>query len=278
MSGDEPTQIDEPRARAVVEGGGDLIGAAAGGAIGLVGGPFGAVGGAMAGVAISRSLQAVGSEVLERVLAHRAKGRVEAAGQVIAADTNALMASGLSVRTDAFFRADGTRVSTADEVLEGLLLYAADSYEERKIRHLAAVFPIVATDENVNPADAHWVSRTVHRLSWRQLGVVAVLINGPQDSDSPDGRVAAPLSASPGLQEEVQELAEMGLIAVGGSSGMVRAGGTWSTVSSIWHVPPATWGLTAAGQLLAASARLVEVDATFQHQLCKEIGLTTPPS
>ncbi|MBV8394625.1 MAG: hypothetical protein JO064_00005, partial [Actinobacteria bacterium] len=46
-----------------IEAGGDLVGAVAGSAIGLIGGPPGVLGGAAAGVVFARTLRRVGGEI-----------------------------------------------------------------------------------------------------------------------------------------------------------------------------------------------------------------------
>jgi hypothetical protein len=55
--GDDSAGADSHRLRDLIENSSDLIGAVAGGAIGLVGGPAGSIGGAAAGVAITKTIR-----------------------------------------------------------------------------------------------------------------------------------------------------------------------------------------------------------------------------
>ncbi len=256
---------DASRWRSVIEHGAEYIGAAAGGAIGLVGGPPGAIAGAVVGSAIGHTLERAGMEVYDRLLVRRQQQRV---GAVLAlAEQEAIRAqqAGGSIRTDGFFEATkSSRRSGADEVLEGVLLHAADAYEERKLRHLAAILPSVAMRSDISVADAHLLTRLADRLSWRQLLILGVLVNPPADafvlSDvDQDERGSTPVA--PALAEEVDELGRLGLLGVTDSTErVVRAGGTFDSSASIWGTPKARWRLTELGHLFAAVTRLDDLD------------------
>ena len=135
---------DGDRLRQVVLVGMEIVGAAAGGGVGLIGGPAGAMGGAAAGVTLTRVLNRIGLEVYDRLLVHRQQARVGAALVFAAKDANELSVAGAAIRADGFFDKDGEKRSDAEELMEGVLLHTADAYQELKLRHLAAIVPALA--------------------------------------------------------------------------------------------------------------------------------------
>ncbi len=48
--------------------------------------------------------------------------------------------NGEEPRADRFFEAEGEHRTTAEEILEGVLLRAGDSYEERKVQYIARLY------------------------------------------------------------------------------------------------------------------------------------------
>lgn len=140
-----------------------------------------ALGGTWAGAALSESARRIGLEVYDRLLVWRQRVRVGATLGYWAADGAALTATGAVPRRDGFFEADTNGRSAADELAEGVLLSAADSFQEKKLRHLGAILPAASVRDDVSAADALWICRLVDRLSWRQLTVIALLLDPPTD-------------------------------------------------------------------------------------------------
>jgi hypothetical protein len=153
-----------------------------GGAIGLIGGPIGAMGGAATGVVLTRALRRTGLEVYDRMLVARQQVRVGATLGIAANDVDELSTSGASLRTDDFFEERDRRRSDADELMEGVLLHAADAYQELKLRHLAAIMPALAFRSDVSTTDGHWITDLASRLTWRQLVVLAIFADPPSKS------------------------------------------------------------------------------------------------
>jgi hypothetical protein len=260
MAQDDTDNSADQRLREVIKGSGELIGAVAGGALGLVGGPVGAMGGAAAGLLITRTVRRVGLEVYDRLLVPRQQERVGTVLAVALADAEARGIAGEQPRADGFFDAPEGNRSDAEEILEGVLLQAANAYQERKLRHLGAILPSLAFRSDVSPADGHWLSRMADRLSWRQLVLLAIFADPPEeqllrrDVDQDEGGTDGP---SAGLREETEELGTLGLMGVTtGDGDVVRAGATWGSTGSIWGTPTAHWRLTAQGRLLVEVANL----------------------
>ena len=264
-SSDQPAEADSRRLRDLIDSSSDLIGAVTGGAIGLVGGPAGSIGGAAAGVAITKTIRRVGVEVYDRLLVPRQQERVGTVLAVALDDAQARAEQGAEIRDDGFFDSGEGQRSDADELLEGVLLQAANAYQERKLRHLGAILPSLAVRQDVSAADGHWLARLADRLTWRQFVVLAIFAEPPEervlqrDIDRDEGRAAGPAG---GLRQEVEELATFGLLGVVDSNGEpTSAGSTWESASGMWGVPMARWRMTGQGCLLVDVARLDDISA-----------------
>lgn len=244
-----PEIDDDARLRSVIQSGSELVAAIGGGAIGLIGGPIGAMGGAATGVVLTRALRRAGLEVYDRLLVARQQVRVGATLGIAAKDMDELSTPGASIRTDDFFEQGNGRRSDADELMEGVLLHAADAYQELKLRHLAAIVPALAFRPDVSAADGHWITDLASRLTWRQLVVLAIFADSPEqelmlrdiDQDV-SGRNVVPGT----LADEVDELGALGLLGSTNQEGeTVRVGRTIAGLEGgIWKIGIAQWRLT----------------------------------
>lgn len=238
----------EQRFRDMISSSGDLIGAVSGGAIGLIGGPVGAMGGAAAGVMITKTMRRVGLEVYDRLIVRRQQERVGAVLAVAWADAAADSEAGHKLRSDAFFdSAHGLR-SDADEIFEGLLLHAANAYQERKLRHLGAILPALAVRPEISAADGHWLTLLADRLTWQQFVILSVFYDPPEerfrarDVDHEEGGTGGQVGS---IRDEVEELGFLGLLGVTNSSGeIVRQAARW-----------ARWRRSGVPQLASGSSR-----------------------
>jgi hypothetical protein len=162
----------------LIEGGSDLAGATAGAAIGLLGGPAGALGGAAAGVVVTRVLKRVGADIKQRILGPREEVRIGAATAYATVAIDGALRSGEIPRQDGFFEPneDGDRPA-AEEVLEGVLIRARDSYEEKKVPLLGIFYASIAFQEAISPAHANHLLELATRLTYRQLVVLAIALD-----------------------------------------------------------------------------------------------------
>ena len=185
--------------------------AAAGGA--AIGGPLGALAG--------RAVEGVGSELLERLLSHAERRRIEAARAMAKADLEARLKRGEKLREDDYFRAPPTLGSKmfapwgasrppAEEIMEAIYLFAGRTYEERKLPHLEALGVALMFDSEVSPTYAQHLARLANALSYRQLLLLAVFHNPSPHARLTDGDVRPDSRSGVGI--EMQELARLGLI------------------------------------------------------------------
>jgi hypothetical protein len=271
---DESAEADSHRLHCLIENSSDLIGAVAGGAIGLVGGPAGSIGGAAAGVAITKTIRRVGVEVYDRLLVTRQQERVGTVLAVALDDAQTRAKDGDKVRDDGFFDSGEGQRSDADELLEGVLLDAANAYQERKLRHLGAILPSLAVRPDVSPANGHWLTRLADRLSWRQLVVLSIFSDPPEEKfarrDLDQSEEAA--SLPPGLGEEVEELGALGLLGEATDDGdVVRAGTIIRGASGFLGLPIVLWRLADPGRLLVEVARLDEISTAERESVLDEL-------
>lgn len=207
---------DEDRRRAtdLIETGGELAGALTGGALGTIGGPAGVVLGAAGGVAVTRTLQRLGAEVQERVLAPRQRARAGLALGVATERFAERAARGEDVRDDGFFeKRPGGERPEADELLEGVLRRAMDAYQERKVPCIGAFFASVAHRPDISPEYAHFLLRTADDLTYRQLLVLAYFAEHPSivaegEKNPYAGRQGWAFPWPSGLDREIAQLSQ----------------------------------------------------------------------
>jgi hypothetical protein len=246
---------DSHRRDAVVEGSADAGGVAVGAALGTLGGPVGILVGAAGGVVATRAFRRVGSEMAKRVLGPRQDLRVGEASAVAAELIKARLDAGGSPRADGFFDVDASGRATAEELLEGVLLTAADSYEERKVRLLGNLYANLAFDPTVDRATANYLIQVMRRLTFRQLVLMAVL-------DGKDAQQRAPLEQcdmrfNDEMSTEVDELERVGLVGRGDRGSSPKRGG--ATFVDAGSLDPRRLALTGPGVLLARLTRLSDV-------------------
>jgi hypothetical protein len=228
----------------------ELAGALAGGALGLVGGPVGALGGAALGVAVQRGASAV----LGR-LRDRERQRAEATLVLIAADAQEHRERNEPPRRDGFFDSRDSLRPDAEEILEGVLRHAAETWEERKLPYLAHLYGSVAHDPSILPETAVFLLHIADGLTYRQMLALAarfdldsyneVAVESIEDHGQRKGNDL-------GVYAEEDALVERGLLGVRNvkSGDVVHPSVLWGDGRSAPRV------LTKLGRLLASTLRL----------------------
>jgi hypothetical protein len=139
----------------------------------LFAGPDGAVAGAMVGPPVALVLKQAAGQVGNWV-GLRQENRVSEAIKVAAADIAEHRAVGGEFNA-AFVSVDGSEREDAEDIAEGVLQAAAFSYEQRKAQYLGHLLAALAIRPDLSMADAHYMTRLVGRLSYRQLAILAVI-------------------------------------------------------------------------------------------------------
>jgi hypothetical protein len=188
--------------------GSQLAGALIGAGLGILN-PFA---GAAAGFAATEALQRLGAEVISRV-GDRAAVRAGAAVAVIAQDADTRERDGQTLRDDGFFDPDGDLRPPSDELMEGVLRRAAETYEERKVPYISYIYTSVAYDDEYAWPDAMFYLALADRLIYRQFATLASYL---ESEASFHDRLNATLEREAPLPDqlnaELQALVDEGLL------------------------------------------------------------------
>lgn len=238
-----------------------LGGAAAGTAISMLAGPFA---GSMSGELVAQALRRVGAEIEKRFIAPRQERRISEAAKAAASSMHARFDAGDPLRNDAFFDASpGNSSSPAEELLEGVLLTAADEWEQQKVPYIGRIFAGLSFDDSISPADASFLLRMADRLTYQQL-VLLAFWQAAQDRERPFDRdvQSAAIRVTEGksrptemILAEMNDLDAAGLIGVRNSDGDITR--VTSTMGGLGGFQPSLTG-TDLTQL-----RLTEIGATL---------------
>src|SRR5262249_20122730 len=141
----------------------------AGAAIGtLVAGPAGALVGAAAGPMITRTFSRICQELYDRNTGHRGRVRGGAAAATALALIAERLGKGEQIRSDDFFQA-GPHRSSAEEVLEGVVIKSRDEHEEKKAPFYGYIFATAAFDDRFSAEALHRSLVLAQVLTYRQL-------------------------------------------------------------------------------------------------------------
>ncbi len=223
---------EQKRAITIIESGSEVAGAATGAAIGLIGGPVSVVGGAATGALFGRVLSKIGSEVSKRLLGPREEVRIGAALAFAGETITQYLAAGREPRGDGFFDSKTGNRSSADELLEGVLIKARDAYEEKKLRLLGTLYANIAFHKEITPAQANHMISLAGQLTYRQLIGIAFAreqgVSGPvlREGDFRNDQEAKDRLGLNGvsLVTELYELYQRGLIHDANGSAWISVG------------------------------------------------------
>jgi hypothetical protein len=255
----------------VLEGGIEVVGTLPGAAVGfLVAGPPGGLVGAAVTPVITRALKAA----IGAGLAFRARDRAAAAALLIDAARREHEARGERLRQDGFFDPRGGVRPDADELLEGVLREAAQTYEERKVPLLAALYSGVEHDDDVAAPDALLLLRRASQMTYREFVGLSVFEQHERYADFFDqtNAIHSETNGHPGgdptIQLELSDLASQQLLGTMSTAGViVPLAATWGGVGNI----PAKVGLgqlrlLPAGETLARLATVAQLIADEERR------------
>jgi hypothetical protein len=258
---------DTPEPGEFVQSASAVGGALAGTAATLVAGPF--VGSA-AGELTARVLLRVGAEIEKRLLAPRQEKRIADAYASASAGVEAHLQQGDRLRDEFYEQSEDGGI--AGELLEGVLLTAADAWEQRKVPYIGRLFAGVAFEPTVHLPDANYLLRLADQLTYRQLLLLAVWhrMDGLDLSEKvalilDDATPARLNKATDALQAEMEDLSTLGLV------GVERKDGTMGSPDPTWD------GIADAGTLKRAS--LTDIHLTsLGETLHRLMGLDDVPA
>ena len=257
-------------------------GALAGTTATLFAGPF--VGSA-AGELTARVLLHVGTEVQKRLLAPRQEKRIAEAYASASKGVEAHLVNGDRLRDDFYDPSEDG--GTAGEFLEGVLLTAADAWEQRKVPYIGRLFAEVSFESSVNVADANYLLRLADQLTYRQLLLLAfwhriaslelheqvALI---MDDDTP----ARLDKATDALQAEMEDLNTLRLVGVERKDGtMGSPDPTWNGIADVGTLKRASLidiHLTSLGEMLHRLMALEDIPTDETDEIIPELRGPNP--
>jgi hypothetical protein len=166
---------EERKSRSLVTTGSEILGSAAGAALGLLGSPIVSV----AGAAIISLLKKVCAEFYDRQIGKRQKARAGATVGVAILRIKERLDAGDEIRNDGFFDEKNTR-SSAEEILEGVIIKSHNEHEEKKAEYYANIFVTAAFDTRFTPESLNHLLSISERLTYRQLCELQIFSNPHQ--------------------------------------------------------------------------------------------------
>lgn len=263
------------RVERAVAGGSELLSKMAGGSMALVSPEAGALLGPGVEIAAMALLRRVGATVIGMV-SSGAAARVGAAMLVIDADRREREGRGEAPRDDGFSERRGGHRPDSEELLEGVLMQAAASYEQRKVVLLGHLYDGLAYDPTTSAEEGHYLLRLADRLTYRQLVALVVMDNPEHErvlaaaSVQREEGTAAPTEV---VALELDSLADQGCIGVAPKGGgrVARPDELWGSSRAI-DLPLQNLRLTRAGQTLRRLMRLSTIPAEDQSRLVDELA------
>jgi hypothetical protein len=168
---------------------------------------------------------------------------------------------GLSCHSDVVCLRDSS--TPAEELFEGVLLTAADEWEQRKVSYIGRIFAGLSFDDSISPADASFLLRIADRLTYEQL-VLLAFWQDAQDPERPFDREvqSALVRVAEGMSRptemilaEMNDLDAAGLIGVRNSDGDLTR--VTSTAGGLGGFQPSLTGTD------LTKLRLTEIGATL---------------
>jgi hypothetical protein len=208
---------DSTAAQEIIGLGAEIAGSVSGAAAGLLAaGAGGALAGAAGGPLITRLLGWAGREVRSRLISQREEIRAGGALAFATVEIRRRLDQGATLRDDGFFEEEISPGRTAaQEILEGVLLTAERSPEEKKVPYLGRLYSGVAFDSEIDPAGANFLVKVGDELSWIQFEVLHVIAQNFEgalqlrESMFPPGEQPANLV---GLAHQMFDLARRGFL------------------------------------------------------------------
>lgn len=220
---------DQSKLAHLIDLGSDITGSGSGAICGfLIGGPIGAVAGAAVGPVVAKTIKKIGTEIATRWLGDNEQRRV---GTAIVYTTNKIdekLNLGMELRDDDFFNEKNNERSSAEEIVEGILLSAQREYQEEKIKLYSNLLANIAFSKDVDKSQANLLLKLANRLSYRQLCLLAILaekqkFNIPEKKKITKGTIKSDISS---ILQELYDMYLQGLL-------IPQGGGYWLQLTEI---------------------------------------------
>lgn len=268
---EDVSEDDAKKIRGFISSGSEATGAAVGGAIGLVLGPIGAVAGAAGGVAVAKTLETGALELYDRVLTKNQQRRSADAFVVAAKSIDKNLIEGRVPRDDGFFDRQNGYESSAAEILEGALLKASNTYEQKKVAYLGEFFSSLVFRPDVSEGQAIFLLEILDRLTYGQIVMLAIFGSSVDlRRRSLIERLKNDEPKAPSRDLELADLAQLALIGYRQEDGnAVPPQNTWGF--DPYNINTTKLRLTPAGSLLYELLKLEEMPESEMGLVIKSL-------
>ncbi len=130
------------------------------------------------GSAVGAVIEWAAVEASSKMLSDRQQERSATALVLAGVAIDRKLGLGYEPRSDDFFLGEPGRQSIAQELLEGVVLAAQDSFEERKLPYLASMFVNFIFRGDVGRVEANYLISVASALTYTQLCILAVAASG----------------------------------------------------------------------------------------------------
>lgn len=277
MHPESPTEDTSPKesGRELVELGAESLAGVAGGAAGAFLGPVGALASGLGAPALALLLTSAGKSIQRRLLSRNEQMRIGGALAVALARIEERETEGEQPREDGLFD-PGT---DPRGVLEGTLLSAARSYDQKKVPFIGAFYASFVFEETVTINTAHFLLNLLDRLTYHSLCVLAYFNDPGNEKERVQVQVTAEQEGdriSPTLLSALSELANLGLVGAwqGNPAEVKSLGETYATFGggvSILGRNASLLALMPLGQSLARMADLDKIPVDDKQQVGTEL-------
>ncbi len=185
------------------------------------------------------------------------------------------LAAGEQLRDDGFFEEVGGGRRAGEELLEGVLLQAADSYEERKVFYIGQMYSSLAFRSDVSTGQAHMLLRLAERLSYQQLVCLAFFAEKAESTELSHLDAEREYRKFPrlrgGIAREIEQMGDLYLIGIRQKAGGLVRPSTTIDGGNMDKLHLGNLRLQAEGELLYDLMKLASIPDTDKAQFMGDL-------
>jgi len=175
MKKSNPQMENTDKIEELLKAGSEISGGIAGGVIGFItGGPVGAAIGGASQPIIAKIVKKVSTEIKKRLIGPREEIRMGATLTYAVDKIQKKLKMGQQIRSDGFFSNDLNVRSSAEEIIEGVLLVAQKEHEEKKIIYFGNLIANIAFDTQFDKGESNYLIKLAETLTYRQLCLISI--------------------------------------------------------------------------------------------------------
>jgi hypothetical protein len=140
----------------------------------------GIITGSTLGAVITSGLENIGQEMRNRFLSKKETSRIGSSFYFLLEKFDENIKNGKNVRKDNFFDNVGGEYNRNEEILEGVVIAAQRSYEEKKVRYISYFYANILFETRWDAYHANHFLRLAEKMSYRQFCLLTIYYHGSQ--------------------------------------------------------------------------------------------------